>query len=71
MFGWDREHNSSRAIAKGQDRKAVEKQVDELKRRGYVALMEVKEEIDFEGRTYYVCVMENPKLKAQRKNPSK
>lgn len=74
MDGWTWNGTSSRVIARGQKRKQVEEQVASMKRSGYLPLMDIKEEIDTWGRSYFVCVMEHPELKkklAQRNNPSK
>jgi hypothetical protein len=57
---------SSRIIVQGDDIEVVKRRVKENEARGFVPLMEIKEEIDFMGAAYHVCVMENPKLKAKR-----
>lgn len=79
MTLWHFNNKSSRIIVQNTVKKAAEAQVKANQARGFVPLMDIKEEIDVMGRAYYVCVMENPKLKEandkkraleKEKNPS-
>lgn len=56
---WDnRGKKSSRIIVKSQSRKDVKKRVAYHKGKGYVPLMEIKEDYTFQGEPFFVCVME-------------
>ena len=59
---WDnRGVKSNRIIVKSQHRKDVEKRVEYHKAKGFIPLMEIKNEFDHVGDPFYVCVMEREK----------
>lgn len=66
MYGsWKRTmQKTNRVIVKGNTRKEAEARVKANERRGYKALMDIKEEIDLGERPYYVCVMERQEKEA-------
>lgn len=60
---------TSRVVVSNDNKNYVLKRIQEHEKKGYVTITEIIEDIDFNGRVRYVCVMENPILKAKR-NPS-
>lgn len=63
MEGWNWNGRSSKAVVQNESLDYVKEKVQVYKSKGFVPLMEIKEEVDFMGRGYFVCVLENPKLK--------
>ena len=61
---------SNRILIRSDWKSDAERRIKEAKSRGFKPLMDMKEEVDFEGRTFYVCVMENPNFKKKEKRPS-